>query len=276
MIIVGLILLGLCFGSFTNALTWRLHEQAKPKKKRVAADKDLSITTGRSMCPNCQHPLAWYDLLPVVSWLSLGGKCRYCKHPISIQYPLVELLTAALFILSYAYSPPIFHVPYSIFLFSLWLIFQVAFVALAIYDLRWMILPDRIIFPLQVLAVIYVLVELLGSRQGWPVIQGALLGVLCIAGVFYGLFQVSKGTWIGGGDVKLAVILGLLVGGPAKALLVIFIASLLGSLVSIPLLLRGKAKTRIPFGPFLIIATVIVYLFGSSLIAWYKHHLLRV
>ena len=277
MIPVILTILGLCFGSFVNALIWRLHEQIKPKKERVASEKDLSLTTGRSMCPNCQHTLAWHDLLPVVSWLSLGGKCRYCHKPISWQYPLVEIATAALFVISYAYFP-ILHTPYSILMLAIWLVLLTGFIALAIYDLRWMILPDRIVFPLQALAAVYILTAFVISKGDWQVLLGAGLGVILSAGLFYLLFQVSSGKWIGGGDVKLAVALGLVVGGAAQALLMIFIASLLGSIIGIPLMLAKKAKLqgKLPFGPLLIIATVIVYLFGTSLIAWYKSQFLLV
>src|SRR5690606_26595988 len=100
----------------------------------------------------------------------------------------------------------------------------------------------------------------------------AVMGVVFSAGLFYLLFRVSDGKWIGGGDVKLAVALGLLVGGPLNAVLMLFLASLFGSLVAIPLLMAGKAKrsTHLPFGPFLIIATYIVFLFGETLSHWYE------
>lgn len=267
--VVMLVVTGLSFGSFVNALVWRLHEQAKPKKKRIATDQELSIVSGRSICPDCQHRLAWYDLLPVISWLQLGGKCRYCRRPISMQYPLAELLTAALFVYSYWYWPNVFNT-HGITLFVLWLMFMVGFMALSVYDLRCMLLPNRIVFPLIGLAVMFALVDATMNPEPLQALLGSLWGVICIAGLFYGLFQISKGSWIGGGDVKLAVILGLLVGGPGKALLVIFVASLLGSVISIPLLLRGKTKARVPFGPFLMLATVIVYLFGTNLINWYQ------
>src|SRR4051812_7602742 len=103
MIYAILVVLGLCFGSFVNALVWRIHEQAeqgsKKKPNKSYIDK-LSIRKGRSMCPHCRHELKALDLLPVVSWLALRGKCRYCGKPISVQYPLVELLTACLFVTS--------------------------------------------------------------------------------------------------------------------------------------------------------------------------------
>lgn len=279
MVITLLGILGLCFGSFINAAVWRMHAQTqvKSKKLKVKSSRDLSIVHGRSMCPNCQHILAWYDLLPVVSWLTLGGKCRYCKKPISLQYPLVELLTAGLFLLSYIHFP-IFHIPYSIFLFVLWLVCIVGFVALMVYDLRWMLLPNRIVYPLQALAAFYAVLAILILETGFQGLIATVFSVLCSAGLFYVIFQISQGRWIGGGDVKLAVVLGLLLADPAKALLMLFIASLLGTIISVPLLASGKftRRSRLPFGPLLILATIIVYLFGARLIGWYQQHLLVV
>jgi prepilin signal peptidase PulO-like enzyme (type II secretory pathway) len=271
MIIVVLVVFGLCFGSFVNALVFRLHE--KPRAKTNKQKAQLSITKGRSMCVHCHHTLAWHDLLPVISWLSLGGKCRYCKKPISWQYPLVELLTAVLFVFSYLYFPYVLSTMYYVLL-ALWLALVVGFMALLVYDLKWMLLPDKIVFPLQAVAGLYVLLLTVMNKDATVVVQ-ALLAVLCSAGLFYALFQVSKGKWIGGGDVKLAVVLGLVLSQPIKALLMLFIASWLGTIAGLPLLLKGKAKTtKIPFGPFLIIATIVVYLFGSGFIAWYSRQFL--
>lgn len=279
MIIVAIGVLGLIFGSFVNAFVWRLHEQAEleGKKGKAAAKRrrDLSIAQGRSMCPHCGHTLAARDLVPVFSWLSLGGKCRYCRAPISWQYPLVELLTAGLFAWSYAAWPLRLDGP-GIFQLICWLVFLVAFMALAIYDFRWYLLPDRIVAPLMVLALVQVAVVAIWSQHFAAVWQPAL-GAVLISGLFWTLLQVSKGAWIGGGDVKLAVVLGLLAGTPLKAFLVIFVASLLGTVVSIPLLARGKAglKLHIPFGPYLLAATVLVVLYGSAMIDWYQKLLLR-
>lgn len=274
MIIAVLLVLGAIFGSFVNAVVYRIHEQAALAGKQSAKAKklreDLSISRGRSMCPSCHHTLAAKDLVPVLSWLSLRGKCRYCGARIP-DSPIVEVLLGILFAVSYIAWPLELH-GLGLFQFVVWLAVLVLFMALAVYDLRWFLLPDRLVLPVTVLAVVQVAVIAIWQHsyaQLWqPVLAAAI-----IFGLFWGLYQVSKGSWIGGGDVKLAAALGLLVATPLRAFLVIFIASLLGTIVSIPLLAQGKKgfKMQIPFGPYLLTATVVVVLFGQRLIDWYQN-----
>lgn len=272
MIIAVLIILGLCFGSFVNALVWRLHEQGLSRKKRAGSDTELSITKGRSMCPHCRHTLAWYDLLPVFSWLSLGGKCRYCRKSIGWQYPIVELLTAGLFVASYVFWPEDLSSFASYLSFAIWLAAIVGFMALVIYDLRWMLLPNKIIFPLIWLGAVSVTVRALVSDTPLQTALMALGGLAIAGGIFYVLFQVSNGAWIGGGDVKLGFAIGLLLGSPFLAFLMLFFASILGLLVAVPSVLvkKSKFRSKIPFGPFLITSTIIIMLFGQRIIDWYS------
>jgi prepilin signal peptidase PulO-like enzyme (type II secretory pathway) len=265
--------LGICFGSFINALVWRLHEQAASTKKRH--DPKLSISQGRSMCVHCGHELAAKDLIPLLSWLSLKGKCRYCHKPISWQYPLVELLTALMFGLSYIFWPLSFGVAGSI-LFALWLAILVMVVALAAYDIKWMILPDRIVFPLIVVSAVFATLRLFYLE---PFSVGNLLllstSVAVAGGIFYTLYVVSDGQWIGGGDAKLGVSLGLILARPENSLMMIFLASLIGSLIALPLLSRGKnTKLKLPFGPLLIMAMIIVFWWNDQIIHWYNSLLL--
>lgn len=265
MTILILALLGLCAGSFVNALIWRTHESNKAKK-----GKKLSVWSGRSMCPNCKHTLEAKDLVPVLSWIELRGKCRYCGKPIHWQYPAVELATATLFITSYLLWPYGFGALGWLQL-GLWLVVVLLFVALIVYDLRWMLLPNQLVYTLISISLLIVITRMF-TLPAAEVILGSLGGVLCSAGVFYALFQVSSGKWIGGGDVKLAIALGLLVGTALDAILMLFLASLSGSLLAIPLLVAGKAKrkTHLPFGPFLIMATYIVVLVGDKISLWYE------
>ena len=282
MVLAYILLLGLCFGSFVNALVWRLHAQAAlgqgkvegkgskvGKPKSIITLQGLSIVKGRSMCSKCHHPLSALDLVPVLSWLFLRGKCRYCHAPIE-DSPIVEIVTACLFLVSYSFWPYPFDGE-GIAVFIPWLVILVGLVALAVYDLRWMLLPDRIVRPLTIFT--FVALVLRAILYGpMSLVWHSILGALVVSGIFYFLFQVSKGRWIGGGDVKLGLVLGLIVGGPVKALLLIFVASCLATIMTIPLMLLGKAKlsSKLPFGPFLILATFIVFLFGNDMINWYQ------
>ncbi len=272
MIIAILIVTGLCFGSFVNALVWRLHEQEKDTKShKLSKQPSLSIVNGRSICPGCKHTLAPKDLVPVLSWLSLGGRCRYCGKPISGQYPLVELATAGLFVASYFWWPVAVNGIQDA-IFGLWLMILIGLIALLVYDLRWSLLPNRIIHPLNVIATGMALISIVSANKPLIALLNTILAVVVGGGIFYLIFQVSRGKWIGGGDVRLGWLLGLIVATPARSVLFIFLASLIGSLVSLPLLAshRLKRTSTIPFGPFLIIATIIVQLFGHSILFWYQ------
>ncbi len=274
MIIVVLLVLGLCFGSFVNALVWRVHEQdtehgkKNPNKKYL---KQLSISRGRSMCSQCHHELEAKDLLPVVSWVSLKGKCRYCGKPIP-DSPLVELATAGLFIASYIWWPYTL-TGLNTLQFGLWLALLVGFMALTVYDLRWYLLPNRLMYPVGAIAAVFGLISVHQAFHPLTALLSLVLAVVIGGGIFYVLFQISGGKWIGGGDVKLGWQLGLVVLAPVRSLLFIFVAALAGSLVSIPLLMRGKLQRSaiIPFGPFLILGAIVVVLFGSDILSWYQH-----
>lgn len=271
MIIAVLIVLGLCFGSFVNALVWRLHQQSLPAKKRAAKKEDLSISKGRSMCPHCKHALSALDLLPVISWLALKGKCRYCKQQISSQYPLIEASTALLFVASYLLWPLNLQSSSGVFILVIWLIALVFFMALIIYDVRWMLLPNKLVYPLIGLSVVKMLVVAIVFEGGADYILNSVLAAAVAGGIFYVIYQVSKGQWIGGGDVKMGYALGFILAKPVLAFMMLFLASLLGVLVALPGLITKKTgmSSKLPFGPYLIAATIIVYLLGQRAIDWY-------
>jgi len=274
MLIVFLLILGLACGSFVNALVWRVHEQARTKPKGKKSKADLSILNGRSMCPHCRHALAWYDLIPVLSWLWLKGKCRYCHRPISAQYPLVEAVSALVFAGSYIFWPETVHLGGQWLLLTAWLVSSVGLLALAVYDLRWMLLPSRIIYPTLAAAIVgrlgYII---LFDGRPWHSLLLWLLSVVVASGVFFVLFTVSNGKWIGYGDVRLGLVTGTLLAHPAKSLAMIFFASVLGTALILPALLSGQKKlaSKLPYGPFLIAATAFVLLFGQPIIDWYKN-----
>ncbi len=261
--VLVIFIFGLIFGSFINALVWRFHE----KRKWWGSE--------RSICPRCKHVLSAKDLVPVLSWVSLLGKCRYCKNPISVQYPLVELLTAGLFAFSYIFWPVVF-TPIIIVAFVVWLFVLILLVALFVYDIKWFKLPNIMVATLTVATVMFVF--LYNVPFNAVTLLTAIAGGVVFFGLFWGIFRISGGNWIGGGDVKMAFALGLIVGSVQKVLLTIFIASLIGIAFSLPSLANKKLdmKSKIPFGPCLILATILVFLFGQQIIDWYVRKILYV
>jgi prepilin signal peptidase PulO-like enzyme (type II secretory pathway) len=271
--IILLAWLGLAFGSFVNALVWRVHEQSKKSKNKSNKDANLSIVNGRSICPNCKHILAWYDLFPVFSWLWLRGRCRYCKKHISWQYPLVELVAAAVFIFSYAFWPLNLDGAGSWILLITWLVSSVGLLALAVYDVKWTLLPNKIIYPTFFIAAAGRLIYLIGYEP--HKLHGLLYWLASVAvasGIFWLLYLVSSGNWIGFGDVRLGLITGTVLASPSKSFLMIFMASVLGTLFALPGLISGKKTfvSKLPYGPFLILATWLVLLFGDKILNWYQ------
>ncbi len=275
MFLTILIIIGFCLGSFINALVWRLHQQELIKKNNKAkklVPQELSVLKGRSMCPNCRHRLGVIDLIPVISWLALRGNCRYCHKPISRQYPLIEIITPLLFIASYIWWPVNIQ-GYQVAVFALWLALLVGLIALSVYDLKWYILPSRIIYPLYIIALVLAGIEILFSNNIPSALINEIVAIILGGGVFYILFQVSNGKWIGGGDVRLGFLLGTIAGTPGKSILLLFLGSLIGSLTAIPLLISKKLKRNsvIPFGPFLIVAVIVIELFGHIILTWYQN-----
>lgn len=263
---VILFITGLAVGSFASASAWRLHKQENAKTEK--AKNKYSITKGRSMCEHCGHQLAAKDLVPLFSWLSLKGRCRYCHKKLSIEYVGVELITGILFALSYQAWE--FDSGFGYFSFFVWLVMLSLLVILAIYDLKWLLLPNRLVYPLIILAIVFVSTAALFDG-GPELIRDSVYGLLVIGGTFYLLYQVSGGKWIGGGDVKLAIYIGLYL-GLARSILTFALAFNIAAIVIIPLMVLKKVdrKSKIPFGPFLIVATIIASLWGYQIVEWYN------
>lgn len=272
--VVVLSVYGLMFGSFINAFVWRYHQthddEGKLKKLSKKQKQLLSITRGRSICTDCKHQLSYLDLVPLFSWLFLGGKCRYCHKPISIQYPLVELATAILFVLSYVFWPLGFQT-IGIVMFLVWVVIVGFFVLLAVYDIKWQLLPDKILIPFTAVTVVYGVLSVINAESTTGGILGILGGILACSGLFALLFVLSNGRWIGGGDVKIGIGLGILAGSLLSGILVIMFASVIGLIISVPFLFSKKLemKSKIAFGPMLIMACYIVVIFGQQMIDWY-------
>lgn len=244
---------GLVIGSAINAYVWRL---------KVGR----SWVHGRSECPDCGHQLAAKDLVPVVSWLMLGGKCRYCRKPIQ-DHPIVEVMTALLFGLSaYVLNPQGLTGWVEL---SWWLVMLVLLIVLAAYDARWMILPDKVMIPLAVVAAAHVL-YLVWLTSSWHVAVMSVLAAVLAGGGFLLLAMVSKGKAMGGGDIKLAAVMGLILGlmSSAFAMMVSFdVAALVG--LALIIAHRRRRRDLIPFGPFLVLGTVVAYLWGHDIMQWY-------
>jgi len=178
---------GLIIGSFLNAVIYRLSE------------KDESVPKGRSYCPQCKHTLTWEDLIPLLSFFLLHGRCRYCKKRISWQYPLVEMFTGLVFLSIFNFTYVTFETLYLFIIASL-------LIVLFVYDLKHYILPDKILFSALIVSGI------------WYVVSGIILSTLYAAFgaalFFFALFALSKGRAMGFGDVKLALFMGLFLGWP--------------------------------------------------------------
>lgn len=253
-------LVGLTFGSFVNAAVWRIH-QGRAK----------SLLNDRSECTHCHHKLAWFDLIPVMSWLSLRGRCRYCGKRIE-DTPLPEVGVMAYFLVSFLLWPNGFDTALGITSFVFWLVFGVLLAILFVYDLRYMLLPNKITFTLIGLAALQVAVRIgFSPSNALPIISEGVLGVASIAGVYLVLYVISRGKWVGFGDVKLGIFLGLALGNWRLGILTLLLANVIGCIVILPGLLTRKLSrtTRVPFGPFLIIAFIIGTLFGNPLVTWY-------
>jgi len=247
-------LMGLVFGSAINAMVWRIYV-------------GRSWAKGRSVCPDCGHVLGVADLVPVLSWLALGGKCRYCKAPIK-DHPVVELVTGVAFGLS-AYVT-VMAGDFDLVKLGFWLVMLVMLLVLAVYDVRWMILPDKIMLPLMAVAAVYALVSAAEARS-LVALAGMLAAAVVAGGGFYLIVWLSRGRAMGGGDIKLAFTMGLILGptGTAVAmLLAVWVAAVVG-VAMVAARKRGFRNQRIPFGPFLVGGTVVAFLYGQTLVDWY-------
>ncbi|MEK7658238.1 MAG: prepilin peptidase [Patescibacteria group bacterium] len=291
---------GLIIGSFLNCVIYRTELQENMPKDSPYR-KAVSFLRGKSFCPHCKHNLNWQDLIPVFSFLFLRGKCRYCKKSISIQYPLVEIATGLIFLLIFNHSTERFALvlgfnDYSLIIasvFNLFFLFYVAstLIVIFVYDLKHYLIPDKVLFPAIAVAFVFRILELIDFKlienfkfqiSNLEPLLGYMLAVLIAAGFFFIIWLVSAGRWMGFGDVKLAILLGIILGFP-NILTGLFLAFLFGAIIgiglmAIPASLQGGKKkelnSKIPFGPFLIIGTFVAILWGQQLMQWYLNLLL--
>ncbi|MGY0693078.1 prepilin peptidase [Virgibacillus sp. FSP13] len=240
-------LLGLIFGSFFNVVGLRL-----PTKQPFAND--------RSICPQCKQTLSWYELIPVLSFLLQRGKCRHCQAKISPMYPIIEIATGFLFACSYVLIGLHLELIMALLLMSMLIIILVA-------DITYMLIPDKLLLFFLPLFIVMRYVKPL--EPWWSAIVGALIGLAVIAIVIL----ISRGG-MGAGDMKLFGVLGIVL-GMQKVLLAFFFACVFGALIGMLLLLFKviERKQPIPFGPYIVVATIVTYFFGDSLLNWYFNFL---
>ncbi len=242
-------------GSFANAVVWRLH-----------AHRDF--VTERSECEHCHHVLGATDLVPIFSWLWLRGRCRYCHTKLSVQHFLVELLSGLLFAASYLWWPVALLTGVQWLSFGFWLIFVVGIVMLFLYDLHWQLLPDKIVFTLIWLAVAYTLIcQVWLGKEGIAAIADAGGGIAVFSGFFGFLYLVSKGRWLGLGDVKLGVFMGIVLGSQLS-LIALLGSYYIAALIIVPLMVAGKVhrRSKVAFGPFLLMSFVLSFFFGQHIV----------
>ena len=240
-------LVGASRGSFLNVVIYRL-------------PLGQSIVSPPSRCPKCGYRLQWYDNVPIVGWMLLGGRCRKCKNPISIQYPIVELITALLFVLVVWLTPP---GP----LLATRLLFVCILIVLFGIDLEHQILPNSITLP-------GIIAGLLLSLIAPPGLRDALIGVVVGGGILYaiawGYYLWRREEGLGMGDVKMLAMIGAFLGWKA-VLVTLVLSSFSGALIGVALIAaqRGSMKFALPFGTFLAIGAAVAMFAGEPLVNWY-------
>jgi len=258
-------LFGLVVGSFLNCVIYRL---ALPNFSL----KNLGGLKNRSYCPHCKKTLSWQDLIPVLSFLILRGRCRHCRQKISWQYPLVEIATGLLFLLIFNFQFSIFN-EFSIFnflkLIYYWTI-ACFLIVVFVYDLKHYIIPDQIVYPAILVSGIWYFISGIFDIYTKYEILNTIYSAFGAALFFLLIVLISRGKWMGVGDIKLAFLMGLILGFP-NILVAISSAFFIGAIIGIGLMLAGRKtmKSEIPFGPFLVTGTMSAIFFGESLTNWY-------
>ncbi len=255
---------GLIIGSFLNVVIYRtLNEE--------------SFVTGRSRCDHCRKQIAWYDNIPLLSFIILKGKCRNCKKPIALTHPVVELLTGVLFLWWYIGGFFFFRFfqlsqhPFQIIQPLFWLLVGIFLLIIFVTDLISFIIPDYAVGALLGLSLAYRLALIaFGIMQRADFVH-ALIGTIVVTLFFFALWFFTKGKGMGFGDVKYCLPMGLLVGWPGL-IVTVLVAFISGSVVGVLLLVFQGKKMKshlIPFGPFLVFGTVAALVYGGPLLDWY-------
>lgn len=247
---------GLITGSFLNVCIYRL-------------PRNISIILPSSRCPSCNIPIKFYDNIPIISYIFLGGKCRYCKNNISLRYPLVEFLNGILYVTT-------IH-KFGLELHSLfYLVFCSALLVITFIDIDFQIIPDLITLPgifLSLVAGSILLIDPFNriSYLGWKSsIIGSVTGFVLYTSIAFLGSKIFKKEAMGGGDIKMMAMAGAVIGWKG-VILTTFLGSLIGSIVGIiSMFIHGREKgSLIPFGPFLAIGSIISLFYGQEILFWY-------
>ena len=283
LIYILFIIIGLCMGSFAGASVWRLraHQLLQDKKDGESVDKveynrikkltGKSLSSDRSVCINCSYTLKWYDMIPLLSWIFLRGKCRKCRKSIGIMEPLIELGVAGFFVLSFIFWPYSLDNGLQIVQFIIWLIAGVGLAVLFVYDAKWSLLPDKISFTVIGIGIINSILVVVSASDKLSSVTSIFFSIMILSGLYWVLHKISDGKWIGFGDIKLGLGLALLLADWRLAFIALFTANLLGCLIVIPAMATKKLnrKSHIPFGPLLIVGSIFALFVGKYLINIY-------
>ena len=260
-ILIMIFVLVLCLGSFVNMLVYRTavkYELISPPLPRLRKGES------RSFCDYCGKQLHWYENIPVISWFLQKGKSKCCHKKLPVQYPIVELITGGLMVLVFNKFNLLsgrFPLPIELMQLFWLLLIVILLVFLTVFDFKYMILPDFAVITL-------ITVSFLGVIFDEPNIIPYLVSAIVGSGFLLILYLITKKKGIGFGDVKLAIFMGLFLGWP-KIILAMYIAFITGAVIGVIgiFLKKINKKSQIAFGPFLILGTVIAWLWGKQILS---------
>ncbi len=252
---IFLFIFGTLIGSFLNVIIWRW-----PRGEKIS---------GRSQCPRCHKSLAYLELIPLVSYVVLNGKCSNCQKPISPRYFIIELVTGLLFAFASAQSLLVTPIDFALLLRILFII--AILVVVFVIDLEHYLILDIVVLPATgVLLVFNIVLDAVAHRPLASVTVDSIIAALLASGFFYLIWKISSGRWMGLGDVKFNIFLGVAL-GVVNIIVALFAAFMIGAVVGVILLLTGKKQmnSKIPFGTFLSVGALLALFYGMPLFRWY-------
>lgn len=276
---------GLIIGSFLSVCIYRIPlgrkkgleslDEPEEEPQFAPGEEQISILKpARSFCPECKAQLKWYHNIPLFSWFLVGGKCAFCKHPISVRYPIIEAMTAASAVACYLTYGSALSIPTALLVFA----FLCALIVISFIDIDYFIIPNVISIPGTVIGMVIGCINQFTHIFQPPVAQtllDSILGILAGGGVLYGIaalyYLVRRQTGLGLGDVKLLMMTGALFGWES-AFYTMFVGSLIGAVLGVTgmLIFRHKANRPMPFGPYLAVAATLYLFSGVNLLFWLR------